>query len=499
MTIDSAATATTSTGLVFSTAVELAEAIRQRQFSAVEILQAHLDHVARYNPPLNAIVTLNAEAAMARAAEADKALTRGELWGPLHGVPMTVKDHLKTAGMRTTAGLPVLAEYVPTEDATVVGRMREAGAIIVGKTNAPVGGFHTDNEVFGRTNNPWDLERGPGGSSGGSAAAVAAGLVPMDLGSDGGGSIRVPAHYCGVYTIKATERSVSLAGHASYDPIVAKLPAPSAVRFMGTAAPVARSVDDLILSLGIISGPDVSQWEVPPVPLGPIPTLRLDELRLAWTDDFGVPVTRDTSRVLSRLASELASAGARIERESVAGLDSDRACEAWGGLYPTGAGMVPDEESSAALDPDVEEPAHRGLARVMSNKLTEYLALAVIRDELIGALETFFAQWDALLCPVTVGPAFRHCPQGVPMAVDEKTVTYWRAGIAYTAPFNLTGHPAAVVPGGLSSEGLPIGVQVVGRRWDDAKVLGIARAVSGVLGPWRAPPGYATATNEPRP
>ena len=186
---------------IFANAYELAAAIRERRASAAEVIDAHFKQIARHNPPLNAIVTLNEEGARKRAAEADAALARGEVWGPLHGVPVTIKDSFATAGIRTTSGFPPLAHYVPSEDATVVARLKAAGAIVLGKTNLPVlvQGFQSDNLVFGRTNNPWDLTRTPGGSTGGGAAALAAGMSALEIGSDYGGSVRIPAHYCGLF------------------------------------------------------------------------------------------------------------------------------------------------------------------------------------------------------------------------------------------------------------------------------------------------------------
>jgi amidase len=481
--------------LIYATATELAAGIRAGRISSEEAVRAHLAHIGERNGPLNAVVTLDAEAAMARAREADRALARGEVWGPLHGVPVTIKDWLAVAGMRSTAGLPELVDHIPTEDAVVVARVRAAGAIIMGKTNTPGqgGGYHTGNPVFGLTNNPWGLERSPGGSSGGSAAAVAAGLTPFEVGSDAGGSLRIPAHYCGIYTVKPTERRIPTAGH-----LTDQQPVASSLRLINCPGPLARSVDDLILGLTIMEGPGGREWEVAPTSLGPLPPLNPKVLRLAWFDDFGVPVTRDTTRVLERLARVLSDSGAGVEREDP-GLDSDLAGEAWGGLLLIGAGArapdrSPDEdiprEPLPGITMDSDEPALRGMARVMSGSLNEYIDLTTIRDAMIGTLEDFFARWDALLCPVAVGPAIRHCPQGTPQTVDEHTVSYWRTGIAYTAPFNLTGHPSVVVPAGSSSEGLPIGIQIVGPRWSEMKMLAIARHVQDLIGPFRRPTGY---------
>jgi amidase len=270
------------------------------------------------------------------------------------------------------------------------------------------------------------------------------------------------------------------------------------LRLINCPGPLARSVDDLVLGLTVMEGPGGREWEVPPTSLGPLPRVDPPALRLAWSDDFGVPVTRDTTSVLEGLAHALSDSGCRVEREDP-GLESDLAGEAWGGLLLIGSGARAPERhpgEGTAHEPlpgitiDSDEPMFRGMARVMGGSLNAYIDLVAIRDDMIGTMEDFFARWDALLCPVSVGPAIRHCPQGTPQPVDEHTVSYWRTGIAYTAPFNLTGHPSVVVPAGSSSEGLPIGVQIVGPRWSEMTMLAIARHVQGLIGPFRRPPGY---------
>ncbi|HSB11237.1 MAG TPA: amidase family protein [Blastocatellia bacterium] len=480
--------------LVFATVQELATGIRQRHVSATEVLEGYLAQIARHNPALNAIVTLDEERARRRAQDADAALARGEVWGPLHGIPITIKDSIETAGLRTTSGFPPLTDYVPSTDAPVVARLRAAGAIILGKTNLPTmaGDGQTDNPIFGRSNNPWDLTRTPGGSTGGGGAAVAAGLSPLELGSDIGGSVRIPAHYCGVFTIKPTDHRVPTTGHIPEPP-----GAPRGVRHMGQIGPLARSVEDLILTLNLIAGPDGSQWEIPPVPLEAAPDRALRACRLAWTDDFGgVPVTTDTKRALARVAAELERLGTIINYCPPTAFDFPTAWENFGEMFlaEVGSTMSPEEEAElaahfgAALDSEV--PLVRGLARGVGATMRQYTAMLMKRDGLIAILEQFFAARDALLCPVTVGPAIRHCPTGTPVAVDGHVIPYWPALLAYTSPFNLTGHPAAVVPLGHSAEGLPIGLQIVGRRWSDMHLLAIAARIALVLGPCQHPPGY---------
>ena len=259
---------------------------------------------------MNAVVTLDADGARRRAAEADRALAEGVLWGPLHGVPITIKDSFDTAGLRTASGYRPFARRVPLEDATPVARLREAGAIILGKTNLPTlaSGVQTDNHVFGRTNNPWDLRRTPGGSSGGAAAAISAGLSFLELGSDIGGSIRIPAHFCGVYGLKATAGRVAGKGHVAS---ARRLDIPvgfEALLQLASFGPIARSLDDLQLALPIISEPGTPSLHNAQCPVA-------SELRLAWTDDFGgTPLDQDSRRLMKNLEAALVRGGRRIER-----------------------------------------------------------------------------------------------------------------------------------------------------------------------------------------
>ena len=481
------------TDLAFIGASELAALIRGRQVSAMEVLDAYLDRINRYNSRLNAIVTLDAERARVRAREADAVIARGETWGALHGVPITIKDAIETAGLRTTGGYPPLADYIPAVDASVVKRLKDAGAIIIGKTNLPVlsADYRADNPIFGRTNNPWDPGRTPGGSTGGGAAALAAGLTALEIGSDIAASLRNPAHCCGVFALKPTEHRVPLTGHIPEPPGMMR-----GVRHMNTIGPLARSVEDLTLALHVIAGPDAREWEVPPVPLDEPPVKSLQETKLAWLDDFGgVPICRDTGSALKQLAAELKQQGCTVERKVPEGFDFTMAWETWGEiLMAERAATAPERalERVAALNAgvDSEIALYRGMARGVNATMQQYTESLTKRDTLIGTLESFFQHWDALLCPVMVGPAIPHVPFGTPVDVDGEQVSYLLAATAHTCPFNLTGHPAVVVPLARSTEGLPIGLQIVGRRWGEMALLALARQLTGITGPFQRPPGY---------
>jgi amidase len=406
---------------------------------------------------------------------------------------MTIKDALETAGLRTTGGHPPLKDHVPERDAPAVARLRAAGALLLGKTNVPPlsADYRADNLIFGRTNNPWDLERTPGGSTGGGAAAVAAALSAFDVGSDLAGSVRTPAHFCGVFALKATERRIPNAGHIPEPPGL-----PRAVRHMNVLGPLARSVDDLAVITRVISGPDPAEPDVPPVHWTEPEKKELKHCRVAWSSDFaGIPVTRETKQAIAKLAAELSRLGCVVEERNPDGFDFDAAWETWGEIAiaeRAATGRERSAERVAALNATLGEhwAVARGSAKGVRAGVAEYLAALNRRDALIGALERFFGGWDAWLCPVTVSPAIPHVPFGTPIDVDQHKVPYFIAGTAYTCPFNLTGHPAVVLPLARSREGLPIGVQVLGRRWSEPQLLALCAQLSLVTGAFTPPPKF---------
>ena len=479
-------------GLVFRSATELASVIRGKVASAKEVLDEHLCHITKHNPSLNAVVTLNEEEARQRAERADAALARGEVWGPLHGVPVTVKDAFETAGLRTTSSFKPLANYIPKQDATVVARLRAAGAIILGKTNMPMLALdvQSNSPLFGRANNPWNTAYTPGGSTGGGAASVAAGLSPLEIGSDMGGSVRIPAHFCGILALKSSEHLVSIAGHIPEPP-----GAPRGVRHMGVVGPLARCVDDLRLAISLIAGTDGRNWEVPPVPLSSVAKRPLRKCRIAWTDDFGIPLAENVRTALKSLADELLGAGCRVEQLRPPGFDFRMAHETWGEMLGSevGAGMPLVPRFLTGLQFRMMHSRsylRNGVIRGVRLNMPRYARALTRRDALISQLDKFLSEWDAWLCPVTSGPAFTHCRTGQPIEIDGRKVPYLVASTGYTTVFNLTGNPVVVLPVGRSKEGLPIGIQVVGRRWRDMELLAAADAIADVTGPFQRPPGY---------
>lgn len=491
--------------VVFLPAHRLASMIRSGEISSAEALEAYLAQIHRHNGALNAIVTLDEEGARKRAREADEALCEGRIWGPLHGVPVTVKDNYATKGMRTTSSHPPLAEFVPDFDATVVARVREAGAIIIGKTNMPALGMdlQTRSPVFGVACNPWDLGRTPGGSTGGGAAAVAAGMSALCLGNDIGGSIRLPSHFCGIYGIKPTENLVPSYGLTPGQE-EGKAGTVRTVRHLASCGPLARSVDDLALALRVMAGTDPLEPDVPAVCMDEPPARAIRDLRIAWTDTLGgVPVDKETTRAIEAFAGRLARAGCAVERAAPADFDPWETWKAYGEIMDMELGSK-DSRLSRFLNflfgwtYRKDAPMIRLVYPVTFGAYQESLTR---RDALCASLETFLGQWDAWIVPVSSTPAFRHLePTGhfgqYPVyytrgiEVDGREIGYLAANTSYTSIFNLTGSPVVVMPVGHTAEGLPIGVQVVGKRWRDMELLSVARVLDQAAGAFQAPPGY---------
>lgn len=455
--------------LAFSSTTDLATAIARRKISAVEALDAHLAQIDRHNDGVNAVILLDREGAYEGAGQADATLARGATPGPLHGVPFTLKDTHETGGMKTTVGFPPFADYVAKHDSPVVARLKAAGGVLMAKTNVAtlLSDWQSNNPLFGRTNNPWNLERTAGGSSGGAAAAVAAGMTPFDVGTDMQDSIRLPAAFCGVYGLKPTEHRISLAG-AFPDPGGAA----RSVRLMSCLGPLARSVDDLSLIYRIIAGPDGRDTNLAPVPVEAMPKLDLKALRIAFAPSFpGFLVAGDISAAVENLANQLQLAGAIVEEANLPKLDLHDDLAQGGALI----GMMME----AAQPEPLEQPT----------SVSRWFEALAHRDKSILAWEQFFENWDALLCPVAMTTAFPHCAPGTLIKVDGKDQSY-RMLPAYGAVFNYSGHPALSIPCGEDRDGLPIGLQLVGKRWSESRLLGIAAAMEPFSGGFRRPPGY---------
>jgi amidase len=442
---------------------EITGEVRSGHVSVVELLEAQLARIERLQPALNAIATLDAGGARLAARAADKALVRGDPVGPLHGIALTIKDSHAVAGVRSTIGVAAAGDRVPAEDGTVAARLRAAGAIILGKTNLAswLYDIQTVSELFGRTNNPWELGRTVGGSSGGSAAAVAAGLSVADVGSDCGGSVRIPASFCGVVGFKPTEGRIPETGHQWTG-------RPRSHWYMESIGPLARSVEDVERLFSILAGPDGSDWTIPPVPLSLRRPAALRGLRVAICDALpGQPVQAEVRAAVRRVGEILSAEGAIVEP----------------------ALPVVDWDAQAALRSRLFRFADQAVVADGggAGDVTEFFESLDQRSRFVRAWTSFFETWDVLLLPSTNRTAFTHRPNHEPQEIDGALVAYWTPE-RHTQPANLTGGPAISLPAGLDADGLPIGVQLVGDRWQDERLLAIARSVEPIAGGFLRPP-----------
>lgn len=449
-----------STAVHYKSATELAGAIRRGEIKSVDLLNIYLDRIERFNGDINAVVALDIEAAMARAIEADKALAQGQNWGPLHGLPMTVKDVFNVTGMPTTLGDTLFKDFMPESNALAVQRLIDAGAIIFGKTNLPLRALDVQsyNNVYGTTNNPWDLSRTPGGSSGGSAASLAMGFTSLELGSDLGGSIRIPAHFTGVYGHKPTFGIVPRYGGYGALEVVPTTP-------LWVVGPLARSVDDLELALEVLTTSSSDNENNNKHELLPPRQREFSDYRVAvwFTDPYPrAEIDADVLTALQKTVEKLRHAGLNIEE---ARPDIDMAenyrihWDIWGEVE---AGALPLDE-----------------------------ALAASQENYRDIWAAFFEHYDVLLAPASPTVAFPHNQKASKRTtlVNGQEKPYWHIfywpGLAIVAEL-----PATVAPVGFSDSGLPVGIQIIGARFEDRTTIDFARGLSELVGGFVAPPNY---------
>lgn len=464
----------------FLPAVEMASRIRSRELSPAELVEAHLARIERLNPRLNAFVCLDAAGARCQAKAAEQAAVQGRKLGPLHGVPVSIKSSIAVKGLRCESGTKLREGHIAENDAPLVLRLRQAGAIVLGVTNTPelLMAWETDNLLYGRTNNPWDLSRTPGGSSGGEAAAIVSGCSAGGVGSDGGGSIRVPAHFSGICGLKPTPGRVPATGHfpQSAGPFAS----------IGVVGPMARSIADLKMLFEVMQGPDDGDPSAAPVPLQWPNDSELKKLRVGYfEDDARTAVTKETREAVRTAADRLRRAGFQVDAFRPEGLEEAR--QLWWKFFGVAGGMMIRPETlgrEAEISPILKqfldwaerEPAHSG-----ESLLNAWIQRDLLRMKVFKQMR----EYPILLCPAAAIPAFRHGERS--WQIDGKTVEYLDAW-SYTEWFNLLGMPAAVVPVGKSPEGSPIGVQIAGLPWQEESVLCIAEAIEAQGSGWQKPP-----------
>ncbi|ETW98814.1 MAG: amidase [Candidatus Entotheonella factor] len=478
----------------FRSACQLAAAIRQKDIGCLELLDLYLDRIERHNPQLNAVIFMDRDAARERARQADAALAKGEVWGPLHGVPMTIKESYDVVGMPTTWGVPALKDNYPQAHAVSVDRLLRAGVVLFGKTNVPLhlADWQTFNDIYGTTNNPWDVTRVPGGSSGGSAAALAAGLTGLEAGSDIGASIRNPAHYCGVYGHKPTYGIVSPRGQDK--------PGIVAAADILVVGPLARSADDLAIALEVMAGPDGIDgmgWQ-----------LRLPRPRQVTLRDYKVAVMYSDAEAevddvvqarLHDVVAFLAQSGAQVSDTARPQIDSREANRNYIQLLrsATSTRLSPEMfqhnlQAAAALSPDDEGYEAQSIrAQAMHHK--DWLVLNETRHHMRLAWAEFFQDYDLLLCPATTTAAFPHNQQGERW---ERMITVNGQPQPSTTQMFWAGYPcnvylpSTVAPAGLSPDGLPVGVQIVGPQYGDYTCIHFAQLLEREFQAFEPPAGF---------
>ena len=456
--------------LLFQSATDAAQAVRRKELSSRELTEMLIERIEAVNPALNAVVELRREGALQEALAADEVVSRGDATGPLHGVPISIKDSFNVAGLHTTWGNPAFKDFVADSDATIVRRLRQAGAIIVGKSNVAfmLGDFgQTANELYGVTNNPWDTTRTPGGSTGGAAAALSAGITYLDYGSDLVGSIRIPASYCGVYGLKPSVGIVPLSG---FQPPGPPLP-PSDMRYMSAVGPLGRSPRDLRTALRATAGPENQAAKAYSWSLSSPRHARLEDFRIGVVLDHGhAPVSSEVAASLSDAVDTLARAGATVVEGWPDGVDPVRNYESFGFHV----------QSFFAFQEPGEDFA----------KFSEFVDHENLRMASRAAWTRYFEDIDVFLCPVSFTPAFPHDAR----PFEERTIATPEGERSYNdqafwvSHASLPGLPAVAAPVGRTPGGLPVGMQIVAPLYEDDTAITFAELLADVIGGYEPPP-----------
>ena len=454
----------------FKTASELTQLIQAGEMTSTELLDLYLKRIEKYNHDINAVVAMNVDVARARAAKADEALAQGEIWGPLHGLPMTVKDVFEVAGMPATSGDPKLKDYIPERNAIAVQRLINAGAIVFGKTNVPYHALDVQsyNDVYGTTNNPWDLSRTPGGSSGGSAAALAAGFTPLELGSDLGGSIRFPAHYTGVFGHKPTFGVVPRYGHIP--PMPGRVPQDIMPRVpLFVVGPLARTADDLELALRVLAASGGGDENSTRPELLPPRRKQFNRYRVAvWFDD---PYSK--AEIDAEVLTPLKKTITKLRH----------------------AGLAIDETARPDINLSYMNLIHLKIVdRLLSGIPTLPEWVVDQQNQIQAKWAAFFEKFDILLAPVALTTAFPHDHEGTLMTRKLEVNGKERSmlnNMIWTRIAIVSGLPATVAPIGVSDSGLPVGIQIIGARLEDFSTIAFAKGLSSLIGGFVPPPGYA--------
>lgn len=478
--------------MFFQSSLSLREKLVSKDISAVDLTSKFLQRIGSLNGQLNAIVIDNREAALQKAAQLDKDLRDGESIGPLHGVPITIKEAFNIKGLKTTVNFPQLKNNVATDSSILIERLSNAGAIILGKTNVPQ--LLADSQTFGplypSCNNPFDITRTPGGSTGGGAAAVASGMSCFEIGSDIGGSIRNPSHYCGIFGLKPTQNGHVQDGH------VPPLPNTGLGFLMqGCTGPLARSVDDLKIAYDVAFTPRWDYQQYLPVQCPTPKHSSLKDYKVAWFDEIGVhTVSDDTKKVLSNAAKKLADQGVKVEKIKLDPLWAQDIYNTWATLF----GLVIGQDFNWMLRKAIKLKfrfdakgsklnAYEALSKGLNLDFIAFSKALRIRQECMAEFSRLFDQYDFILSPTSVGEAFEHNPKHKPILVDGRSRHYADYCFPFVTPFNTMGNPVLVVPGQSDTNKMPIGIQCIGRHYSEQQLLHFGKLLEGIGFSFRPP------------
>jgi amidase len=480
-----------SSSYIFKSAVELAELIRNGKATSTEVVEEHLAHIKKHNPSLNAVILLLEEEALKEAQIRDDEAKKGQFRSPLHGVPMTIKEQFWLKNTKSTLNSNHLKGWTAHEDALVVERLIEAGAIVLGKTNISKDmlDYQIDGDLYPVCVNPFNEAYSPGGSSGGSAAALASGMVPIELGGDLAGSVRIPPNFCGVYGLKTTENTIPAHG---------LVPKPETAKGylydMAVVGPMARTPEDLELLWKIIKGPDKTSPSIPPIEWKNPGDKKLEGYKIAWVDGWkGYETSKQSQQVISDFTALIKSQGGKIQQLKPKEDLHYRSIE----LHKRLSMLMIMQDLPWFVKPLMIKGLKNGFLKGMDNiawkfkdTFSDYSRLVGQRMQIIEEWETYFEEFDLLVCPSGFGPAYKRCKIGTPITYGGKTVKYIDYVYPYNACFNASGHPAIAIPLGLDKEGLPVGVQVVGPYWSEPSLLHFAKLISKHTKEFIRPEGF---------
>ena len=467
---------------IFKSATELSSLIRNKEATSTAITKAHLDHIKEHNPAIGAVVVLLEQQAMKEAAACDQEAQVGQFRGPLHGVPMTVKEQFWVKGTKSTLNSSRFKDWEASEDALVVKRLKDAGAIIIGKTNVAkeLLDYQVSGDIYPDGKNPYNPAYSPGGSSGGASAALASGMVPIELGGDLGGSIRIPSNFCGIYGLKPTENTIPGHGLA---------PKPKNARGylfqMAVGGPMARTPEDMELLWKILKGPDKSDRSIQPIGWSRPENKMLTDYKVGWVDNWpGYETSQQTQDTIKNFISLLTGKGVETKHSPLQNDLHQRTLDVFSRL----SFQMILQDVPWFVRPLMMQSLRKGFLKGMKtdfwkfiDTFTDYSELIGRRARIIEEWETYFDDFDFLVCPIGFGPAYKRCKIGTPIHYNDKAVTYIHYVWPFNACFNGSGHPAMNIPLGLGKEGLPLGIQLVGPYWSEPDMLHFTKLVSEFL------------------